>query len=165
MSESKQFVAGAGRYVDDIKLPNMLHMMVARSPFAYAKILSIKGGLNGNDLKAATSSAGEAGGGNINPALIHPALAQKLKTQVKNKEGKYSPENLLKGNYVSENLKDQNVQLNSFGAEVATVAIDKFGIVKVKECGACYDVGRALSPKVVEPNHRRNHAGHRASAL
>ena len=78
MSESKLLVAGAGKYVDDIKLPNMLHMMVARSPHAYAKILSVKGGLNGNELKAILSSAGEGGGAKINPALLHPALAQKM---------------------------------------------------------------------------------------
>jgi carbon-monoxide dehydrogenase large subunit len=76
MSESKLFVQGASKYVDDIKLPNMLHMMVARSPYAYAKVLSVKGGLNGNELKAIVGSAGEGGGGKINPALLHPALAQ-----------------------------------------------------------------------------------------
>ena len=59
MSESKHFVQAKGKYVDDIKLPNMLHMMVARSPHAYAKIVSIKGGLNGNELKATVSSTGE----------------------------------------------------------------------------------------------------------
>ncbi len=78
MSESKFFVQGKGKYVDDIKLPNMLHMMVARSPHAYAKILSIKGGLNSNELKAMVSSAGEGGGGALNTALMHPALAQNM---------------------------------------------------------------------------------------
>ena len=69
MSESKHFVQGKGKYVDDIKLPNMLHMMVARSPHAYAKIVSIKGGLNGNELKATVSSTGEGGGGSLNSAF------------------------------------------------------------------------------------------------
>ena len=76
MSESKHFVAGTGKYVDDIKLPNMLHMMVARSPRAHARVLSIKGGLNGNELKAYAGGGGEGWGGNVNPALLHPALAQ-----------------------------------------------------------------------------------------
>lgn len=76
MSESDVLVKGAGKYVDDIVLPNMLHMMVARSPHAHARIVSIKGGLNGNELKALVSSAGEGGGANISPALMHPALAQ-----------------------------------------------------------------------------------------
>jgi carbon-monoxide dehydrogenase large subunit len=78
------------------------------------------------------------------------AASRKLKGQVESKQGSYSIEKLLKGDFVSEILEDQNKQLNSFGAELATVSIDKFGMVKVKECVACYDVGRALNPKMVE---------------
>ena len=33
-----KFLAGKGRYVDDIKLPGMLHMAVLRSAHAHAKI-------------------------------------------------------------------------------------------------------------------------------
>jgi CO/xanthine dehydrogenase Mo-binding subunit len=57
---------------------------------------------------------------------------------------------LLKGNYTSEVFEKQNVQLNSFGAVLATVKIDKFGMVKVEEYAGCYDVGRALNPKMIE---------------
>ena len=32
-----------GRYVDDIKLPGMLHIAIVRSPYAHAKIVSIDG--------------------------------------------------------------------------------------------------------------------------
>ena len=78
------------------------------------------------------------------------AAARKLKKQVENKEGNYTLENLLKGNYSSEVYENQNVQLNSFGAVLATVRIDKFGMVKVTECAGCYDVGRALNPKMIE---------------
>ena len=78
------------------------------------------------------------------------AAARKLKAQVESKHGSYSLENLFSGNYSSEVMENQNTQLNSFGAELATVSIDKFGMVKVKECAACYDVGRALNPKMVE---------------
>lgn len=78
------------------------------------------------------------------------AAARKLKAQVESKAGSYSVENLHSGDYVSEVFEHQNVQLNSFGAELATVDIDKFGMVKVKECVACYDVGRALNSKMVE---------------
>jgi carbon-monoxide dehydrogenase large subunit len=78
------------------------------------------------------------------------AAARKLKTQVEKKEGKYTLENLLKGDYSSEVYENQNTQLNSFGAVIATVSIDKFGMVKVKECAGCYDVGRALNPKMIE---------------
>jgi aerobic carbon-monoxide dehydrogenase large subunit len=39
--EDPRFVRGKGRYVDDIKLPGMLHGAILRSPFAHARILSI----------------------------------------------------------------------------------------------------------------------------
>src|SRR3954471_12066755 len=39
--EDPRFVRGQGNYVDDIKLPGMLHGAVLRSPLAHAKILSI----------------------------------------------------------------------------------------------------------------------------
>src|ERR1044071_4713577 len=37
--EDPRFIQGKGRYVDDIKLPNMVYMNVARPPYAHAKIL------------------------------------------------------------------------------------------------------------------------------
>jgi len=62
--EDPRFIQGRGRYIDDIKLPGMLHMAIVRSPYAHAKILSIdtkealamKGVvavITGHDLKAA----------------------------------------------------------------------------------------------------------------
>ncbi|MDX2303303.1 MAG: aerobic carbon-monoxide dehydrogenase large subunit [Microscillaceae bacterium] len=39
--EDARFLKGRGNYVDDIKLPGMLYMDIVRSPYAYAKILSI----------------------------------------------------------------------------------------------------------------------------
>jgi carbon-monoxide dehydrogenase large subunit len=39
--EDPRFIRGQGRYVDDIKLPGMLHMDIVRSPFAHAKITAI----------------------------------------------------------------------------------------------------------------------------
>src|ERR671939_2201536 len=39
--EDPRFVRGQGNYVDDLKLPGMLHGAVLRSPVAHAKILSI----------------------------------------------------------------------------------------------------------------------------
>ena len=78
------------------------------------------------------------------------AAARKIKTQVESKHGSYTLEKLLEGNYTSEVFENQNVQLNSFGAVLATVSIDKFGMVNVKECAGCYDVGRALNPKMIE---------------
>src|SRR2546421_6933930 len=39
--EDERFVRGRGNYIDDIKLPNMLHMAILRSPYAHAVINSI----------------------------------------------------------------------------------------------------------------------------
>jgi carbon-monoxide dehydrogenase large subunit len=39
--EDDRFIAGRGNYIEDIKLPNMLHMAILRSPFAHATINSI----------------------------------------------------------------------------------------------------------------------------
>ncbi len=39
--EDERFIRGRGTYVDDVKLPNMLHMELLRSPFAHARIRSI----------------------------------------------------------------------------------------------------------------------------
>jgi len=40
-SEDPRILTGAGRYVDDIKLPGMLHAAFARSPMAHARVLSV----------------------------------------------------------------------------------------------------------------------------
>jgi aerobic carbon-monoxide dehydrogenase large subunit len=39
--EDERFVRGRGNYLDDVRLPGMLHMAVLRSPFAHARIRSI----------------------------------------------------------------------------------------------------------------------------
>ena len=39
--EDPRFIQGKGRYVDDVKLPNMVYMDIVRSPYAHAKILKI----------------------------------------------------------------------------------------------------------------------------
>jgi aerobic carbon-monoxide dehydrogenase large subunit len=39
--EDDRFIRGAGHYVDDVKLPGMLHMELLRSPIAHARINSI----------------------------------------------------------------------------------------------------------------------------
>jgi carbon-monoxide dehydrogenase large subunit len=39
--EDDRFIAGRGNYIEDINLPNMLHMAVLRSPYAHARINSI----------------------------------------------------------------------------------------------------------------------------
>lgn len=39
--EDPRFIRGQGRYVDDIKLPGMVHMDIVRSPYAHARIKAI----------------------------------------------------------------------------------------------------------------------------
>src|SRR5213083_2049877 len=39
--EDARFIRGKGTYLDDIRLPGMLHAAILRSPFAHAKINSI----------------------------------------------------------------------------------------------------------------------------
>ena len=46
--EDRKFITGHGRYVDDIKLPGMLHMAVVRSQYPHADI-------NGIDTSAAAA--------------------------------------------------------------------------------------------------------------
>ncbi len=41
-SEDPRILTGAGRYVDDIKLPGMLHAAFVRSPMAHARVLSVE---------------------------------------------------------------------------------------------------------------------------
>src|SRR6059058_856797 len=50
--EDDRFIRGKGNYVDDIKLPGMLHMAILRSPFAHATI-------NGVDTSKAAAVPGE----------------------------------------------------------------------------------------------------------
>ncbi|GAB4577933.1 MAG: aerobic carbon-monoxide dehydrogenase large subunit [Anaerolineales bacterium] len=39
--EDARFIRGKGNYIDDLKLPGMLHLDIVRSPYAHAKIKSI----------------------------------------------------------------------------------------------------------------------------
>ena len=39
--EDARFIQGKGNYVDDFKLPGMLHLDIVRSPMAHARIKSI----------------------------------------------------------------------------------------------------------------------------
>src|SRR5215471_14022560 len=40
--EDPRFIRGQGHYVDDIKLPGMVHLDIVRSPYAHAKIEAIR---------------------------------------------------------------------------------------------------------------------------
>src|ERR1039458_8915260 len=67
-SEDPRILTGAGRYVDDIKLPGMLHAAFVRSPLAHGRVLSVDvsparalpgvvAALTGADLEAMTVPA------------------------------------------------------------------------------------------------------------
>ena len=71
--QERRFVLGKGRYVDDIKMDGMLHMHFVRSPYAHARVLSVSGGINGNELKADMAAVGEDAGGR--GTIRFPALA------------------------------------------------------------------------------------------
>ncbi len=42
--EDPALIRGKGKYVDDVKLPNMLYAAFVRSPFAHARVSSIDTG-------------------------------------------------------------------------------------------------------------------------
>ncbi len=77
MELSEKLVRGEGRFVDDISMPGMLHLGFARSPYARAKILSIKGEnvLTHNDVVFDVASAGEGAMKGFEH-LAHPVLAK-----------------------------------------------------------------------------------------
>jgi len=72
-SQENRFVLGQGRYVDDLKLEGMLHLHFVRSPYARARIVSVKGGITGHELKADMAAVGEDAGGP--GAVSFPVLA------------------------------------------------------------------------------------------
>ncbi|MEM0154878.1 MAG: xanthine dehydrogenase family protein molybdopterin-binding subunit [Methanothrix sp.] len=103
MDRLERFVKGMGQYVDDIKVENPLYMAVVRSPYARAKITSIKGGISHSDLDAVLASVGEgAGGASANPAA-HPIFANGYANYVGQPiaavfaEDRYAAEDALEG--------------------------------------------------------------------
>jgi carbon-monoxide dehydrogenase large subunit len=70
---SKRLVQGRGKFVNDIHLPQMLHMAIIRSPHARARLLKVRGGINASELKANLSSVGE--GATQETGVMQPVLA------------------------------------------------------------------------------------------
>jgi carbon-monoxide dehydrogenase large subunit len=70
---SKKLVEGRGQFVNDLHLPNMLHLAIVRSPHARARLLKVKGGINSSELKAILASVGE--GASQEPGVDQPVLA------------------------------------------------------------------------------------------
>ncbi len=72
--DATSLVRGKGHFVDDIRLSNMLHMSVMRSPYARGRILGLKGGMSSADFKGKLASVGE--GASPSSALsIEPVFA------------------------------------------------------------------------------------------
>ncbi|MGD0176823.1 MAG: xanthine dehydrogenase family protein molybdopterin-binding subunit [Candidatus Bathyarchaeia archaeon] len=76
--------------------------------------------------------------------------SRKIKNEAATRLGKYSPEDLLRHEFDVTVFTSQKDQLNAFGANLVTAYLDKSGTVKLKECIAYYDVGRALNPAMIE---------------
>ncbi|OWP56078.1 MAG: carbon monoxide dehydrogenase [Thermoplasmatales archaeon B_DKE] len=77
------------------------------------------------------------------------SACRKIKDEVITKFGKYSTQLLLSGTFDAYVNEEQKGSLNSFGANLATVDIGQLGNVKVRDCAAYYDVGRALNMDMV----------------
>lgn len=106
--------------------------------------------LNNGDTDAMKGGVGSWGSRSAvvgGAALV--AASRKLMDEVARKAGKYSADALLAGEYDVYVFEPQNGQNNSFGANLATAEVDDYGLVRVKECAAYYDVGRALNPGMV----------------
>jgi carbon-monoxide dehydrogenase large subunit len=71
----KRFVTGHGRFIDDFSLEGMLHLKVVRSPYARARVASVRGGIDGNEFKANMTAGGEGSWGGGPPTAPYPALA------------------------------------------------------------------------------------------
>jgi carbon-monoxide dehydrogenase large subunit len=71
---SRKFVEGRGRFVNDLHLPDMLHMSVVRSPYARARLTKVEGGINASELKASLAGVGE--GGSQDSGVSLPILAK-----------------------------------------------------------------------------------------
>jgi carbon-monoxide dehydrogenase large subunit len=89
--EDRKFLTGRGRYVDDLKLPGMLHMAVVRSQFAHADITGIdtaaaaampgvKAVFTGDDLEFA---AGVPCGSNPTGDMVQPVRPPLAKGRVR----------------------------------------------------------------------------------
>lgn len=75
MDDPTRFVTGRGVFVDDIKLPDALHIKFVRSPYARARVLRVRGGITSEELKAKLAATGEGAVGGAGWASM-PVLAQ-----------------------------------------------------------------------------------------
>ncbi|MEM0121367.1 MAG: xanthine dehydrogenase family protein molybdopterin-binding subunit [Thermoprotei archaeon] len=82
--------------------------------------------------------------------------ARKLRSEAREKlgstgaSGGYSPQELLKGEFSVEVFYRVDEQINTLGVNLVRAEVDELGSVRVGDCLAYYDVGRALTPWMVE---------------
>jgi carbon-monoxide dehydrogenase large subunit len=105
--------------------------------------------------KGDTDQLGEGVGtwGSRTAIMGGAALVQacgKIKDEAKTRLGNYNPETLLKHEFDAAVFYSLHEPLNSFGANLVSAAANEFGDIRIDECMAYYDVGRALNPAMVE---------------
>ncbi len=71
--------------------------------------------------------------------------ARKLRKEVENKYGKYSPQKLLEGKWDSYEFFHYDKPYNNLGANLITVHQDDLGVIHVRECISYYDLGKVLN--------------------
>ncbi len=74
------------------------------------------------------------------------AVAAKIRQQVIDKYGKYSPENLLSGNYRAYEFLDTDYDVNSVNFNMITADRDSNSRVVMRDWYSYYDLGHVLSP-------------------
>ena len=70
-----RLMTGKGRFVGDIKMDEMLHLKMARSTYARARIVRVEGGITGTEFKANLAAVGEGAWGGESVTVPYPALA------------------------------------------------------------------------------------------
>ncbi len=69
-------VTGRMQYVDDIALKDMLHLSIVRSPYSFARINSISGGISWKDLDSQVRSFGEGETGEASDKPLETVFAR-----------------------------------------------------------------------------------------
>ena len=132
---AKRLLAGGGRYVDDLRLPRLVHLAFLRSPYAHARILAID-----------TAAASRA------PGVVRVLTAKDL-------EGRYTPwvgvlthfkglKSPPQHPLARERATWQGEPIVAVAAESRALAEDAAALVKIEwqELPAVTDMAGALAP-------------------
>lgn len=76
MSTIEKIVSGGGKYVDDVVLPDMVHIAFYRSTYARARIRNIKADYTYRNIHGGVAAVGEGAEGQENADLSEPVLAK-----------------------------------------------------------------------------------------